>query len=643
MGTQPRSDIYEQILSIVKAEPGLKAKDIAARVGVERNVVNSALHGRLKGKVRQEANYRWYPSDDMKSDSEGRDFNKLDTPLAKLCRYYLDCLSHDDLGGVSEFASSSYGNLSYVELEKLPMNGGDSAAALASDAAQNLLVRVRRDRNRQTLFLGYPVRLNHIRSRKGWEGFMVEPILLFSFQESESRHGIPSMGDEPPQINFRALRALADLGESNLMEEVIQLTQELGLSNTDGEQPDLIDLLSRLREIRSEWDWQEEIDPNNLSGSSPLSSINQSGIFNRAILIAAERSPYTKGLEHELGSLESIAESNYWPTSLGTWLRSSEIESPVASQAPLLEVLPLNTEQRQAVRQALSNPLTVITGPPGTGKSQVVASILINCAWQRKTVLFASKNNKAVDVVETRVNALGPRPVLLRVGANQYQTRLAEYLLSLLAANATSNDEAENRELAEINERLRKRFDELDSDVNTIVKIRNEVDKLERKTESIRTEVGEETFAGFRSIDLVNLKNESDILTAAINHANRTKQSFASRLVWPLIRQGRLRRLAEAASYFKTLSKLISLADPQVTPTDATIPLWAEYSQTLTNRISEVFLAKEYFEKLELLTKSTSLEELAQEIKILTIELEANSEALWKVWLRLQPSRLSPH
>jgi hypothetical protein len=29
-------------------------------------------------------------------------------------------------------------------------------------------------------------------------------------------------------------------------------------------------------------------------------------------------------------------------------------------------------------------------------------------------VLFASKNNKAVDVVEARVNNLGPRPILLR-------------------------------------------------------------------------------------------------------------------------------------------------------------------------------------------------------------------------------------
>ena len=117
----------------------------------------------------------------------------------------------------------------------------------------------------------------------------------------------------------------------------------------------------------------------------------------------------------------------------GRWLNRRIIESPPADGPLLLEVLALNSEQRQAVRQALSNPLTVITGPPGTGKSQVVTSILVNAARQGRTVLFASKNNKAVDLVETRVNALGPRPVLLRLGAKQYQRGLAEYLVSLPA------------------------------------------------------------------------------------------------------------------------------------------------------------------------------------------------------------------
>ena len=55
----------------------------------------------------------------------------------------------------------------------------------------------------------------------------------------------------------------------------------------------------------------------------------------------------------------------------------------------------------------------MITGPPG----RAVAGRVVPPDQRGQTgegVLFASKNNKAVDVVEARVNNLGPRPILLR-------------------------------------------------------------------------------------------------------------------------------------------------------------------------------------------------------------------------------------
>src|ERR1039457_5635300 len=127
---------------------------------------------------------------------------------------------------------------------------------------------------------------------------------------------------------------------------------------------------------------------------------------------------YTKGLEFELRSLQTVALRTYRTTALGAWVHSRTVGSSPADRHPLLEVVALNGEQRQAVQQGLSSPLTVITGPPGTGKSQVVTSILVNDARQGRTVLFPSKNHKAVDLVEARVNALGPRPVLVRLGAD---------------------------------------------------------------------------------------------------------------------------------------------------------------------------------------------------------------------------------
>ena len=81
-------------------------------------------------------------------------------PLARLCQYYLDCLSHEDLGGVSLPAHSNNSVREYAELEISPFTG--DATALHSPAPQEFLNELEQDMSRKTLFLGYPVRLKGI-------------------------------------------------------------------------------------------------------------------------------------------------------------------------------------------------------------------------------------------------------------------------------------------------------------------------------------------------------------------------------------------------------------------------------------------------------------------------------------------------
>ena len=98
-------------------------------------------------------------------------------PLARLCQYYLDCLSHEDLGGVSLPAHPNNGVREYAELEISPFAG--DATALHSPEPQEFLNELERDMSRKTLFLGYPVRLKGI----GRNSFKIEPLFLFSYQE----------------------------------------------------------------------------------------------------------------------------------------------------------------------------------------------------------------------------------------------------------------------------------------------------------------------------------------------------------------------------------------------------------------------------------------------------------------------------
>ncbi|MGD9731677.1 MAG: AAA domain-containing protein, partial [Desulfamplus sp.] len=79
---------------------------------------------------------------------------------------------------------------------------------------------------------------------------------------------------------------------------------------------------------------------------------------------------------------------------------------PQYKEQKYLEIFPLNKVQREVVRFALNNPFTVITGPPGTGKSQIVLNLLANIYINGKTVLFASKNNKAVNTVIEKMESI---------------------------------------------------------------------------------------------------------------------------------------------------------------------------------------------------------------------------------------------
>lgn len=57
--------------------------------------------------------------------------------------------------------------------------------------------------------------------------------------------------------------------------------------------------------------------------------------------------------------------------------------------------------------------LSVVTGPPGTGKSQAIVAIATTALWAGQTVIVASKNHQALDAVEQRLSGIAPRASFL--------------------------------------------------------------------------------------------------------------------------------------------------------------------------------------------------------------------------------------
>lgn len=561
----------EKIRELLHQRPGLKAQQIATELGLDRPQVAEALHTLAATDVVQDNSYRWWPKNPPSAAAP----EPPKSLLGRVCRYYLDCLARESGSAISLPAAAQ--DSEYVPLAELPF-AADKPPAL-SRAARRIIRKVRQERGQLTLYIGYAVRLRSAHIRDGDE-LRIEPVLIYPIDEAQDDSTAtlrPAGGI--PLFNLEALKSLLSVDSGNVTDEAIQLAEELGLANAEEDLPPWDEIILRLRLCRPEWDWREDLNPYKLSPDPPLAQLTRPGIYNRAILFAGTRSPFTYGLELELRKLAQMEEDRLAPSALGLWLRGGSIDTAPVEDQPILELLPLNTEQRQAVVQGLTAPLTVVTGPPGTGKSQVVIALAANMAWRGRSVLFASKNNHAVDVVESRANELAPYPLLLRLGREEHHDRLAQHLTSVLAESSNPDDAAAYAWLERAHQESRTAFAGVQRAIAHVVELRNRVDELERAAEPARAALGPERFAALRDTDSSEGRGRLALFGAALeSSANRERRERETK-------------------------------------------------------------ARAYWQAFDQLRAARPLEQLAQDLARISSESAHNSLELWRRWLRLWPSR----
>jgi hypothetical protein len=183
------------------------------------------------------------------------------------------------------------------------------------------------------------------------------------------------------------------------------------------------------------------VDPGTLGESWRPQEV---GVVNLAMAFRGELDAATRNL---VGDLQWLARQTDWDSSAARFLFQDAPAAPTA--APAAAVVRLNDSQEAALACAMTAPLTVITGPPGTGKSQTVTAILAE-AWRRgETALLSSTNNQPVDdVVEHRAAAVDA-DLVLRTGNADKRRQLGERLTELVGRIDDRCHEPEADELAE--------------------------------------------------------------------------------------------------------------------------------------------------------------------------------------------------
>jgi very-short-patch-repair endonuclease len=339
------------------------------------------------------------------------------TRMHRLLAYYKDCLLEE---GKAITAYREQESTSFVLLpEELYASGKGFVSVRTSevpDLVKNLVDGTR------TAFYGYPLLLDWIETGDGeFADYKVIPVFIARLEiQQEPARCIFHLDAKSIRLNpvimahskwrdraFVRSRLDADADQYGAFEE----------------------RLSMIGAVLPDIKVCEPLDPKAIVRAKTLHGIvpKQPGVFNRCGIFLGGSNPYVVGLIRDLDEMMTKGQGHFEQTALASLLRTKSTNQPGTGDSnSVVRVFSpgdteslLNAPQELAVEQAFKNNLSVITGPPGTGKSQVVASIITTAVLHDKTVLFASRNNKALEVVQERLKKTCSDPhALIRVGGD---------------------------------------------------------------------------------------------------------------------------------------------------------------------------------------------------------------------------------
>lgn len=390
----------------------------------------------------------------------------------RLLRYYIDCVVQAERPSLRGFLDSE-GEQWLFARQPIPWDRivvgthGFSIVLNPQDATfQRNRLRAGPD---ESVYLGYPVEVVRPKGKDAW----AVPIFVQPFR-AEVRHGVMHLVPSGPvTVNGAWLD-----GKFLRADDRDGFLRSVGLfgRDTEGEGEtatargrSFADLATRALDYVGD----QVVDPIR-PGFLSVTAANlrlAAGIHNRAMIVLGPRLQYTRGLIRELANIGRWSDEELDETALA-WIFPHDPRPGLGPSWPVplphSDLLPgmiasltmLSESQRAAVGHALTLPGLIVTGPPGTGKSELVATILVNQILRGRSALFASKNHRALDAVIPRLNGLSSGgPLIIRASNQDIAQRRSwrDTLRELL-----SRPDVDHSELADaLHDRLRRHLSEI--------------------------------------------------------------------------------------------------------------------------------------------------------------------------------------
>jgi very-short-patch-repair endonuclease len=161
--------------------------------------------------------------------------------------------------------------------------------------------------------------------------------------------------------------------------------------------------------------------------------------------------------------------------------------------------LPFNKEQKQIYENYLKNRLTVVTGPPGTGKSHTIVNILCSLLAQGKRVLVTAQTDKALESLLDKIPETFDDLIFTKIQMETNQNRFSlEKSIGNISKILTDSFYLN----------VESKIDELDSLKAEYIKLKSEIiQALEKEYTQIRIN---DSFSGLRAYQIVEKFESKD-------------------------------------------------------------------------------------------------------------------------------------
>lgn len=451
--------------------------------------------------------------------------------IKKLCQYLHDCVRE-------EVKSATFRNLKQdkdnkwiflKEEEQLFHNYGEYLRLDGADSKlTELMIQSELSQKDKYLIYGYLFLVGKSSKNRKANEFLT-PLLYMPCRLERNGVNINCMlQDEFLSLNTGALTAMMKKSDDDdeveqLLEGLLDVVPELPITQ-DKMDIFLTTLKSIVPDIEIKIDHSEDVDEDNITkdfykedaisdeiiDSENIDEVTEGipvktsvkldkiTLTNQCSIILTKRPSITAGVLHELMQIAEKPSGVYRETALNVineeylQTKGKLTDNPAKGLKDLKDFaaitpLSLSDSQENVIKSLENNTFVAVYGPPGTGKSQTIVNLVSHLIANGKTVLVASRMDKAVDVVAERLNELGAPFLALRAGRLNYQKQLSFQLQDLLSNKVDLDSEYENAIFADI-----KDMKELLSHIKDLENKSENTIKLEQQWQEICVEKTEQ-------------------------------------------------------------------------------------------------------------------------------------------------------